>query len=225
MHIEQGLSFYNRYLVGIGVKCVDVQFITSGLEVNIAERLKAADGKFWEFYEYAAVAGESLKVDMALTVEVRTHLLNLKIRHIAKALGKSAFMISLAGESESFNQTPPWEKLCRRADEFRKTKVICKNTYHVRAAGHPDERFILVSLYSTLLINTEKLRMKRPLIKGEGQLADNNVRVRKFHYEIHLRFKKPVISYAVILPQTAGQFKAVISTDNAVLHHYGTMKT
>jgi len=186
------------------MKCVNMQFISSGLEVDIAERLKAADGKFREFYEYAAVAGESFKVDMTLTIEVRTHLLDLEIRHIAKAFGKRAFMISLAGgESESFNQTPPWEKLRRRAYQFRKTKVICKDTYHMRAAGRPDERFIFVGLYDTLFINAEKLGMKRPLIKGEGQFADNNIRVRKFHCKVHLRFKKLTTSYAIILPQTA----------------------
>ena len=131
MHIEQGLCFYDCYLVGVCVKCVNMQFIPSCLEVDIAERLKAADSKFREFDEYAAIAGKSFKVDMALTVEVWTHFFDLEIRHIAKALGKSAFMISLAGESESFNQTTTRQKLCGSTYEFRETKVICEDTYHV----------------------------------------------------------------------------------------------
>jgi hypothetical protein len=45
-----------------------MQFIPSCLKIDIAERLKAADGKFREFHKYAAVTSESLKVGMALTV-------------------------------------------------------------------------------------------------------------------------------------------------------------
>jgi len=131
VHIEEGLSFNNRYLVGVGVERVDMQFITSCLEVDIAERLKAADGEFRKFYEYAAAAGEPFKVDMTLTIKIWTHLFDLKIRHITEASGKCAFVISLAGESESFNQAATRQKLRRRAYQFRKTKVICENTYHV----------------------------------------------------------------------------------------------
>ena len=181
MHIEQGLSLYNRYLVGICVERVNMQFVFSCLKINIAERFKTADGELGEFHEYAVVAGESLKVGMTLTIKIGTHLFDLKIGHIAKALGKGAFVISLAAESESFNQAAARQRLRRRADQFRKTKVVCENTYYVRAAGRPNQRFILLSLYGALFINGEKLRVKRPLIKSEGQFADNNICVRNFH--------------------------------------------
>ena len=157
MHIEQGLRLYDCYLVGICVERVNMQFVFSCLEINIAERLKTAYGELGEFHEYAVVAGESLKVGMALTIKIGTHLFDLKISHIAKTLGKGAFVISLAAESESFNQASPRQRLRRRAYQFRKAKVVCENTYYVRAAGRPNQRFILLSLHGALLINIEKL--------------------------------------------------------------------
>lgn len=138
MHIEQGLGFYDCYLVGIRVERVNMQFVPSCLEIDIAERLKAADGKLGEFYKYAAIACEFFKVVMALTIEIRTHLLDLKISHIAETLGESAFVISLAGESESFNQASTGQRLSRGADELRKTKVVGKYADHVRTAGGPN---------------------------------------------------------------------------------------
>ena len=45
MEVEDGLGFYDCYLVGVGVECVDVQFVQSGLEINIAERFKSAGGQ------------------------------------------------------------------------------------------------------------------------------------------------------------------------------------
>jgi hypothetical protein len=150
-----------------------MQLITPCLEINITERLKAANGELGEFYEYAAVASEPFKVNVALTIEIGTHLLDLKISHITEAAGKSALVIALAGKPESFNQAATRQKLSGSADEFGKTKVICENTHYVRTASGPNKRFILVRLYGTLLINIEKLRMKRPLIEGESQFADN----------------------------------------------------
>ena len=116
MHIEQALCFDNRNLVRIRVESVDVQFVFSRFKVYIAEWLKTADGEFRELYKYAAIAGESLKVVMALTVKIRTHLFNLKISHITHTFGQCAFVASLAGESESFNQAATREQLGRRAD-------------------------------------------------------------------------------------------------------------
>lgn len=175
MHIEQALCFDNCNLVGIRVESVDVQFIFSRFEVYIAERLKTADGEFWELNKYAAIAGESLKVAVALTIEIWTHLFNLKISHIAEALCQSAFVASLAGESESFNQTATWEQLGRRADEFRKAKFVGEHTGYVRAARYPNQSLIFVCLYRSLFVNSEKFRMQRPLVQGEGQFADDNI--------------------------------------------------
>ncbi len=110
---------------------VNMQFISSCLKIYIAERLKSADGKFREFHKYAAIPCKLFKIGMALTIEIWTHLFDLKICHIAEALGESAFVISLAGESESFYQASARQKLSRRADEFRQAKVVGKNAYYV----------------------------------------------------------------------------------------------
>jgi len=61
---------------------VDVQFGLSGLKVNVAERLELADFQFREFYEHAPISRETFKVGMALPIQIRTHLLDLKIGHI-----------------------------------------------------------------------------------------------------------------------------------------------
>ena len=116
MHIEQALGFDNRNLVGIRVESVDVQFVFSRFKINIAERLKACNGELRKLHKYAAIAGESLKVAVALTIKIRTHLFNLKISHITHTLSQSAFVASLAGESESLNQAATGEQLDWRAD-------------------------------------------------------------------------------------------------------------
>ena len=118
MHIEQGLRFDDCNLVWICVERVDMQFVASGLEVDIAERLKTADSLFREFHKNTAIACEFFKVAVTLTIQIRTHLFDLEISHIAKSLREGAFVISLAGESESFNQPTTRQKLSRCADKF-----------------------------------------------------------------------------------------------------------
>ena len=83
MHIEQRLGLDDCNLVGICVERVNMQLVPSCLEVDVAERLKTADGEFRELHKYAAIASKSFKVGMALTIKIGTHLLDLEIRHIA----------------------------------------------------------------------------------------------------------------------------------------------
>jgi len=61
---------------------MDLEFGTPGLEVNIAEGLKAVYLKLWEFYEHAAFTAEALKVGIALAIEIRVHFFDLEIGHI-----------------------------------------------------------------------------------------------------------------------------------------------
>ena len=42
MEVEEGLGFYDSYLVGVGVESVDVQLVVPCFKVNVAERLKPA---------------------------------------------------------------------------------------------------------------------------------------------------------------------------------------
>ena len=47
---------------------MDVQFGSSGLEINIAERLELAHFQFREFYENSTIPGKTLKVAVAMTI-------------------------------------------------------------------------------------------------------------------------------------------------------------
>jgi len=65
---------------------MDVQLASPGLKIDVAERLEIADLQIREFYKHTPVACEPLKVNVALSIEVRAHLLDLEIGHVADAL-------------------------------------------------------------------------------------------------------------------------------------------
>ena len=103
LKIEQRLCLNHRYLVGIRCEGVDVQLASSWLEVDIAERLKSAHFQLRKFDEQATISGEAFKVCMALPIQIRAHLLDLKIGHIAYAPAKSAFMGAWAAKLKTFD--------------------------------------------------------------------------------------------------------------------------
>ena len=121
MEIKEGLCFYDSYLVGVCVESVDVQFVLSGLEVDVAERFEAGDGGFGKGYKYASIACEALQVDVALAVKVRAHLLDLKIGHVAKASAYSALVVSSSFEAEAFNEAFFGQHLAGVTYEFGET--------------------------------------------------------------------------------------------------------
>ncbi len=43
--LEKRLGFDNGYLIGISMEGVNVQFVSSCLKVDVAERLEAGDGQ------------------------------------------------------------------------------------------------------------------------------------------------------------------------------------
>jgi len=45
LNLEKRLGLDDGYLVGIGMEGVNVQFVPSCLEVDVAERLEAGDGQ------------------------------------------------------------------------------------------------------------------------------------------------------------------------------------
>lgn len=105
MEVEEGLGFDHCDLVGERMESVNVDFVAAGFEIDIAERLQAAGGKFRERDKHAAIACESVQVQMALAVEISTHFLDLKIGHIAQSTAQGAFVGSLAAELESLDKT------------------------------------------------------------------------------------------------------------------------
>jgi len=131
VHIEKRLGFDNRNLVRICVERVNVQLVAASFKINIAERLKTADSHFRKLHKHTAIACELFKVAVTLTIKIRTHFLDLKISHIAQALGERTFVISLAGKTKTFNQPPTRQQLSRRADKFGKTKLISEYTHDV----------------------------------------------------------------------------------------------
>ena len=117
---------------------MDMQFTSSCLEVNIAERLQPADFKLWEFDEDAAISGKAFKVDMTLTVQIGTHLLDLKVGHIAYSLAQSEFMRAWAAELKALNQASLWQHLAGRAYHLRQTHTVGVHAGNVCAACNPD---------------------------------------------------------------------------------------
>ncbi len=134
------------YLVRISGERVDVQFSLSGLEVNIAERLELADFQFREFYEHAPISRESLKVGMALPIQIRTHLLDLKVGHITYPSAQGAFMSPWAAELKTLNQASSWEHLAGRANNLSKADIIGKDADNMSASGNPNNRLVLVGI-------------------------------------------------------------------------------
>ncbi len=157
---------------------MDVQFSLSCLKVNIAERLEAPDLQAGEFDKDAPISSKPFKVKMALTIQIRAHLLYLKIGHIADAPAQSTFMRPRAAESKTLNQTSLWKHLPRCAYNLAQAHIPRINAYDVCAACNPDISFVFAGSYSPLGINLEKLRMQRPLKKTECQFFNSYVDLR-----------------------------------------------
>jgi len=102
--VEDGLRFDHRNLIRVRSEGMYVQFVSSGFEVYITERLKAAYLQLWKLDKYAAVACEAFEIKMALTVQVRAHLFDLKIRHVTYGPAQCAFVGSRSAKLESFDQ-------------------------------------------------------------------------------------------------------------------------
>lgn len=118
MKIKERLRFYHCKLVWIGLECMYVQFVYPCLKIDIAERLKSVAFQVREFYKYTSVTCEPFEVGVALSIEIGTHPLNLKICHIADAAAKSAFMCFGASEMKTLNQSTLGKHLSRRADNL-----------------------------------------------------------------------------------------------------------
>jgi len=123
-----------------------VQFSLSGLEINIAERLELADFQLREFYKQASISREALKVGMALPIQIRAHLFDLEIGHIAYLPAHSTFMGSWAAELETLNQTPRGKHLARCTYDLTEAYIAGKNADNMSAAGNPDNCLVLFGL-------------------------------------------------------------------------------
>lgn len=178
MEVYQGLGLDDGDLVRVGVERVEVELISSGLEVDVAERLQTADGQIRKTDEDAAIACETLKIDVALAVEVGAHLFDLEIGHVAHSAAERAFVVSLTVKAETFDEAPLRQTLAGHADEFREAKVFGENAYDVRTAGDPDDGFVLLRLKVSLGEDVEKLWVKGPLVQGKTQFADRQVSSR-----------------------------------------------
>ena len=159
LKVEQRLRLNHRYLVRVSRESVDVQFSLSCLEVNIAERLQTLDFQTCEFDKHTPFSSKPLKVEMTLTIQIGTHLLNLKIGHIVHSSAQGAFMRPWTAKSKTLNQTSSWKHLPRRAYNFAQGHFARVHAYNMRAACNPDISFVFAGFYSPLGINLEKLRM------------------------------------------------------------------
>ena len=116
MQVEQRLRLDNRYLIGERVECMDMQFIPACFKIDVAERLQPADRQIRERDKDTTIFRESFQIIMALPIEIGTHLLNLKIGHIAEAATERTPMAALATELESLDQTAFGKELTRCTD-------------------------------------------------------------------------------------------------------------
>ena len=66
---------------------VDVQFIFSGFEIDISERLQPGNRQLREAHEHTPVARKAFEVRVAPVIEIRAHFLDLEIGHVVKAAG------------------------------------------------------------------------------------------------------------------------------------------
>ncbi len=92
---------------------MDVQFTSSCLEVNIAKRLQTTDFQLRKLDKNAPVPGETVEVDIALPIQIRTHLLDLKIGHIAESFAQRTLMRFRAAELKALKQTSMRQHLSR----------------------------------------------------------------------------------------------------------------
>ena len=69
MEIKQRLRLDHCQLVGIGLKCVNMQLAFPCLEINIAEWDQAVVLLVWKLNEHPPVLSEILEVDMRLLIE------------------------------------------------------------------------------------------------------------------------------------------------------------
>jgi len=201
---------------------VDVQLVSSCLEIDIAERLKPAYFLLREFNEDAAVSCEALQIGMALPIQIGTHLLDLEIGHIADTLAQGALMAARAAELEPFDQSPVREHLARCAYHFGQAGVADKNTHDMSAACDPDNGFVFLSLQLPLRIDLEEFRMQGSLKKAEGEFVNCNIDMRCFHKRIIP--SQTIVFYSLVIIQDLRlDFKLIFSTDNAETRAYRTI--
>ena len=163
MQIEQRLGLNHRHLVGISSERVDVQFIPSCLKVNVAERLQTLSFLLRVFDKYAATSRETLKVDVALTIQIRAHPLDLKIGHIIQPAAQSTFVRLRSTELKTLNQTSLRQRLTRSAYNLTQDYIAGKDAHNMSTAGNPDKRLIFLGPQLPPGIDLKKLRMQRPL--------------------------------------------------------------
>jgi hypothetical protein len=167
VEIKQRLRFDYCYLIRVRVERMNMELAFAGFKIYVTERLKSADGLIRKFHEHAAIACEPFKVGMALPVEIRTHLFDLEISHVAHAPAEGALVAPLASELESFDKASLRQGLVGRVDQFCQAHILREDACDVRTVGDPDNGLILFRLDLTARVNGEKLRMQRSLIKGE----------------------------------------------------------
>lgn len=138
---------------------MDVQLTFSCLEVDIAERLQSTHFQLREFGKYTAIACETFEVCMALPIQIRAHLFDLKICHIAYASAQCAFMSARAAELKALNQAARRKHLPGCADDFTKAHIADENADNMSTAGNPDGRLVFLGFQFPICVYLKKLRM------------------------------------------------------------------
>jgi len=96
---------------------------------------------------------------MALTIQIGTHLLDLKVGHVTYASAQSAFVSPWAVELKTLYQTSRGQHLTGWAHNLGEAHITGKNTDNVSAACDPDNRLVSFGIQVPAGINLEKLGM------------------------------------------------------------------
>ncbi len=102
--VKQGLCLNHCHLVGICGEGMNMQLGASGLKINVAKRLQFTNFQLGEFDKHATVPSESLKINVALAIQIRAHLFDLEVGHIADAAAQGALVTSRAAKLKTLYQ-------------------------------------------------------------------------------------------------------------------------
>jgi len=125
---------------------MDVQFSSSGLEVDIAKWLESVDLQLREFHKHASITSEAFKVRVALLIQIGTHPLDLKISHVTYSSAQRAFMSPWTPELKTLNQTSRRKHLPGCTYNLSKTDITGKDADNVGAPCNPNNRLVFVGI-------------------------------------------------------------------------------
>jgi len=171
VEIEDGLSFEDGLMVGESVEGVQLQAVTAGFIVKIAEGDQFVACGLGIGDIHAAFFGHAGEVGVGLAKEVGAHGFDLEVHHVVVLVGPGAFVTFFAAESEALHKSAFGEHLVWRANEFGHAMRSGENTGHMAAARNPDDDLISTLKELSRGIDVKQFGMDRSFVQVERQFA------------------------------------------------------